>query len=339
MDAGARDRAIGGFLASAGWADAALAPLAQDASFRRYWRARRGMETAVLMDAPPDRERTGPYLAIARHLRSLGFSAPAVLAADTAAGLLLLEDLGEDTFTRLLTGGADEPALYRLATDALIALHANPPGRAVPAGLPRYDDDMLAGEADLLIDWYAPSVLGKPVSARARAAYRARWKTVFEAARGVPETLVLRDYHVDNLMRIPRREGIAACGLLDFQDAVAGPVSYDFVSLVEDARRDLAPGLAAGMRARYLAAFPALDAAAFDVSRAVLGAQRHCKVLGIFARLCVRDGKPGYLDHIPRVWRLLEASLAHPRLAPVRDWLDRNLPPPARVAPRRENAA
>ncbi len=326
-------------MASAGWGGAALVPLAQDASFRRYWRAGRGRETAVLMDAPPDRERTEPYLAIAGHLRGLGLSAPAVLAADTVAGLLLLEDLGEDTFTRLLARGADEPALYRLAIDVLIALHANPPGRAVPAGLPRYDDGLLAAEADLLIDWYAPSVLGKPIGAHARAAYRARWKAAFETARGVPETLVLRDYHVDNLMRLAGREGIAACGLLDFQDAVAGPVSYDFVSLVEDARRDLAPNLAAEIRARYLAAFPALDAAAFDASCAVLAAQRHCKVLGIFTRLCVRDGKPGYLVHIPRVWRLLEASLAHPRLAPIRDWLGRNLPPPARIIPRRESAA
>ena len=339
LDAEARAGAIRGFLASAGWPEAALAPLAQDASFRRYWRVRRPSETAVLMDAPPDRERTGPYLAIARHLRGLGFSAPAVLANDTALGLLLLEDLGEDTFTRLLADGADEPALYRLAVDVLIALHASPFEEAVPAGLSRYDDGLLAEEADLLIDWYAPCVLGRPVGGHARAAYRARWKAVFEAARGVPETLVLRDYHVDNLMRLPDRQGIAACGLLDFQDAVTGPVSYDFVSLVADARRDLAPGLAADMRGRYLAAFPGLDAAAFDCSCAVLGAQRHCKVLGIFTRLCLRDGKPGYLDHIPRVWRLLETAVSHPRLAPIRDWLDRNLPPPMRIAPRRGNAA
>ncbi len=337
MSAGARDRTIGRFLTRAGWGNAALVPLAQDASFRRYLRARRGTETAVLMDAPPERERTEPYLAMARHLLGLGFSVPAVLDADTAAGLLLLEDLGDDTFTRLLAGGAGEQALYRLATDVLIALHGNP--RAIPVDLPRYDDGLLATEADLLIDWYAPAVLGKPLGRGARTDYRARWTALFGAARGVPETLVLRDYHVDNLMRIAGRDGVAACGLLDFQDAVAGSVSYDFVSLVEDARRDLAPALAVEMRGRYLAAFPALDPDLFDASCAALGAQRHCKVIGIFARLCVRDGKPGYLGHIPRVWRLLEASVSHPRLAPIRDWLDRNLPPPTRVVPQRERAA
>lgn len=339
MNAGARDRAIGAFLARAGWGDATIAPLAQDASFRRYLRVHRGEQTAVLMDAPPDHERTEPFVAIARHLHGLGFSAPALLETDADAGFLLLEDLGNDTFTRLLANGADEVGLYRLATDVLIALHRMPADRAIPAGLPRYDDPLLAGEADLLIDWYVPAVLGKPLGETARAAYRARWQSVFATARAVPETLVLRDYHVDNLMELAGREGIAACGLVDFQDAVAGPVSYDFVSLIEDARRDVAPPLAAELRARYLAAFPALDPDAFDASCAILGAQRHCKVLGIFTRLCVRDGKPGYLGHIPRLWRLLEAAAAHPGLAPIREWLDETLPPARRVVPAQETVS
>ena len=333
MSAGARDRAIGAFLARAGWGGARLAPLAQDASFRRYLRVHRGGRTAVLMDAPPSHERTEPFLAIARHLHGLGFGAPSLLEADTGAGFVLLEDLGNDTFTRLLAGGADEAALYRLATDVLIVLHRIPADRAIPAGLPRYDDRLLADEADLLIDWYAPSVLGKPLGETARAAYRARWQSVFATARAVPETLVLRDYHVDNLMALAGREGIAACGLVDFQDAVAGPASYDFASLVQDARRDVPHALAAEMRARYLAAFPALDPDAFDASCAILGAQRHCKVLGIFTRLWLRDAKPGYLGHIPRVWRLLEAALVHPGLAPIREWLDETLPPARRIVP------
>jgi hypothetical protein len=129
------------------------------------------------------------------------------------------------------------------------------------------------------------------------------------------------------------RAGIAACGLLDFQDAVSGPCTYDLVSLVEDARRDISAAVAQAARQRYLAAFPALDQAAFDRSMAILGAQRHAKVIGIFTRLCVRDGKPGYLHHIPRLWRLLEAACRHEALAPIRAWLDTHIPPDRRVIP------
>ena len=143
------------------------------------------------------------------------------------------------------------------------------------------------------------------------------------AARRVPESLVLRDYHVDNLMVIEGRSGIASCGLLDFQDAVLGPVSYDLVSLLEDVRRDVSTDLVAELRARYLAGFPALDRDAFDASYAVLGAQRNAKIVGIFTRLCRRDGMPDYLRHIPRTWRLLEGDLEHPALAPVRAWFER----------------
>ena len=144
---------------------------------------------------------------------------------------------------------------------------------------------------------------------------------------------MLRDYHVDNLIRIDGRDGITACGLLDFQDAVIGPVSYDFVSLAKDARRDVPRALVEELRRRYLDGVPHTDANDFDRSCAILGAQRHCKVIGIFTRLCVRDGKPGYLDHIPRVWRLLEASLAHPALAGIAAWLDAHIPTANRIIP------
>src|SRR5690606_7894165 len=137
-------------------------------------------------------------------------------------------------------------------------------------------------EARLLVDWYIPGLTGRNASTEMGDSYLSAWSAVLPAARAVPETLVLRDYHVDNLMVLPGRAGIAACGLLDFQDGVAGPVSYDLVSLLEDARRDVDPALAARMRVRYLAAFPALDRLAFATSCAILGAQRHCKVIGIF---------------------------------------------------------
>ena len=318
-----RDDLIQAFLARAGWGAATRARLAGDASFRHYDRVSDGARRAVLMDAPPPKEDVRPFVRVAMHLERLGYSAPRLLAADMEAGLLLLEDLGDDTYTRLLESPGQEDALYALAVDLLADLHRQPD--AIPLGLAPYDDDRLLAEANLLTDWYMPALLGQDTPAAVRAEWVARWRAVFPVARQVPDTLVLRDFHVDNLMRLPR-DGVKACGLLDFQDAVAGPLTYDLMSLLEDARRDIDPALVTRMTERYLARFPGLDREAFAASWAVLAAQRHAKVIGIFTRLSRRDGKAGYLVHIPRVWRLLESACAHPALAGIRDWLDQYLP-------------
>lgn len=326
-----RDAAIDAFLAGAGWEAARRENLTGDASFRRYVRLHLPEGSAMLMDAPPVHEDVRPFARVARHLAVMGYSAPRLLAEDEDAGFLLLEDLGDATYTRELARGADERALYAMAVDLLIDLHRRTD--AVASGIPPYDDARLLAEAALLIDWYTPAITGAPVPDDARETYLAAWRAMLPLARRVPDTLVLRDYHVDNLMVVAGRAGLAACGLLDFQDAVIGPASYDLVSLLEDARRDLAPGLAGDMLARYLAAFPKLDHDAFRASYAIMGAQRNTKIVGIFTRLCRRDGKPRYLAHIPRVWRLLEGDLKHPSLAPVRAWFDRHLPPERRTVP------
>ena len=177
------------------------------------------------------------------------------------------------------------------------------------------------------------AVTGSPTDREISDGYQQIWEDLLPRARGVPNTLVLRDYHVDNLIRIAGRSGVGACGLLDFQDAVLGPLSYDFISLVEDARRDVAATLAADMRNRYLNANPAIDPEAFDRSCAILGAQRHCKVLGIFTRLRDRDGKDRYLHHVPRLWRLLERAVEHPALESLKDWLEEYLPLDLRIVP------
>ncbi|HET9149818.1 MAG TPA: phosphotransferase [Alphaproteobacteria bacterium] len=322
------------FLASAGFGAAKRLPLPGDASFRHYVRLTGGPEPALLMDAPPDREDVRPFVAVAEHLAALGFSAPRILASSLEDGLVIVEDFGDATFTRLLAKGADERALYKLAIDTLIALHRLPSMRTTAINVPPYDDERLLAEAGLLPDWYAPAALGGPLPPRAVADYETLWRAAFPLARKTPETLVLRDFHVDNLMRLAGREDHAACGLLDFQDAVIGPTAYDLVSLLEDARRDLAPGLKEAMTERYLAAFPALDRNAFVAASAVLAAQRNAKIVGIFIRLWKRDGKPVYLKHIPRVWRLLEADLAHPALEGLRTWFDAYVPAELRRAPR-----
>lgn len=325
------------FLAANGLADAEIAPLAADASFRSYHRVTGGGRAAVLMDAPPAREDVRPFARLAIHLDALGFSVPVVRAADEAAGFLLLDDLGDETFTRVIAAGGDERRLYRAAIDVLIALHDLAPDEAIPQGLAAYDLSELNREADLFVEWYLPEALGRPATADEVAGWHAAWRPAFERLAAKRETLVLRDYHVDNLMWLDDREGVRRCALLDFQDALAGPRAYDLVSLIEDARRDLASGIADDLLARYLAAFPALDRDALAADMAVLGAQRHAKVIGIFTRLWRRDGKPQYLGHIPRVWRLFEAALGHPELAPVRAWVDATLPPERRTAPTTDN--
>jgi aminoglycoside/choline kinase family phosphotransferase len=317
------------FLAGCGWEDAMPALLAGDASFRRYYRLGGNGRRAVLMDAPPPQEDVVPYIAVAQLLRRLGFSAPEVFAEDRAAGFLLIEDFGDDTYTRLLERGADEPALYSLAVDTLVELQRAVAARGNP-DLPPYDAERFLAEAALLVDWYAPAALGEPLTDARRSEYLDLWRRLLPQAALPHDTLVLRDYHVDNLMLLPDRSGVQGCGLLDFQDAVCGPPSYDLVSLLDDARRDVPADLRRQMTERYLAAFPALDQAAFLRSAAILAAQRNCKILGIFTRLWKRDGKPRYLVHLPRIWRLLEQEVAHPALDPIARWLDRHLPRSAR---------
>ncbi|HEV2188970.1 MAG TPA: phosphotransferase [Stellaceae bacterium] len=333
---GERDRAISAFLAGAGWSGGAPKPLAADASFRRYFRLAESDRRAVLMDAPPPHEDVRPYVHVAGLLRGYGLSAPEIYAEDREQGLLLIEDFGDDTYTRLLADGGDEAALYALAIDTLVALQN---AVTAPPDLPPYDEAVLIGEAALLTDWYAPAVLGAPLPPGVRDEYVALWREVLPLAALPSPTLVLRDYHVDNLMLLPGRAGVRGCGLLDFQDALCGPASYDLVSLLEDARRDVPPVLREAMIARYLAARPELDVVAFRRSAAILAAQRNAKIIGIFTRLWRRDGKPQYLGHIPRVWRLLEGDLQEPALHGIARWFDRHLPPRLRRAPDRRSAA
>jgi N-acetylmuramate 1-kinase len=333
---GERGQAISDFLTGAGWGGVAPAPLAADASFRRYFRLANGSRRAVLMDAPPPNEDVRPYIHVAGLLRGHGLSAPEIYAEDHGQGLLLIEDFGDDTYTRLLADGGDEATLYSLAIDTLVALQ-----RAVtaPPNLQPYDEAALIAEAALLTDWYAPAVLGAALSPDAREDYVALWRAALPLAALPGPTLVLRDYHVDNLMLLPGRDGVRGCGLLDFQDALCGPASYDLASLLEDARRDVPAALREAMTERYLAALPHIDGGAFRRSAAILAAQRNAKIIGIFTRLARRDGKPQYLGHIPRVWRLLEADLREPALHGIARWLDRHLPTPLRRAPDRGSAA
>ncbi len=310
---------IAAFLAGANWPDARRQPLAGDASARRYVRLCREEGSAVLMDAPPGSDaETAAFLSIARHLRDRGLSAPEILAADPARGLVLMEDLGDALFARLVgQSPVLETRLYAAAADLLAALHRQPP----PEGLPVHDAACLGTQATLVLESYAPApeVARRELAAAVTDACR-------RLAPGGP-VLELRDFHAGNLIWLPARAGVARVGLLDFQDAMAGHPAYDLVSLLRDARRDVGPAAAAAATDRYLAATGA-DAQWLADACAALGAARQLRILGVFAGLARSRGKAGYLRHMPRVWRHLQGDLAHPGLAELRTVVAHWVPEP-----------
>ena len=313
---------LAAFLAPLGLAQAERRPLAGDASSRRYQRiCPEGRPSLILMQAPDPARELVPYADIAGRLAAVGLSVPEIVAADADAGLLLQEDFGSETFSAALDGGADPGPLYRLATDVLIALHRS----AVDvSGLPVFDGAAFLAQVMLLPEMVFPADI------ECHYEFETAWRVVMPLALAGPSSLLLRDYHAGNLMHLPGRPGVRACGLLDFQDAGSGPAAYDLISLIEDARRDLPADLAADLFERYLAAFPALDHAAFRVAAHGLAAIRHTRVIAVFLRLA-RTGKPGYLQHLPRLWRYLDRHLARPELAPLARWFARHLPPERRL--------
>ena len=328
-----RNRIIESFLTQNGWGNSKRVTIAGDASFRTYERIAVGNKCAVLMNACPPDEDVRPFINIAQHLIRLGYSAPRILAVEERAGLLLLEDLGKNTYTQVLSNGGNETALYELATDVLIDLHKRPTADSIPSNLSSYGNGRLLDEVFLTPQWTYPAFTGVPAAEDVRKAYGEIWLKLFSQIHNGPKTLVLRDFHVDNLIWLRERTGIKACGLLDFQDAVSGHPAYDLMSLLEDARRDLGSGVKARMLKRYFSAFPELDRRNFETAFSILAAQRHAKVIGIFTRLWKRDGKPNYLVHIPRVWTLLEAVLEDPVLSDLKDWFDNHMPATMRGFP------
>jgi hypothetical protein len=343
------------FLDEAGCGEATRERIAGDASARSYQRLTARSRPLILMNSPRRADgpavRKGkpysalahlaedvtPFVALANGLRERGFSAPEILATDLAEGFLLLEDLGS---TGVVEGDPPAPIAerYQAAADVLVALHGQrlPDTLPVTAQLvhriPSYDLDALLIEAELLLDWYLP-YRGVPVTGTIRDTYAAMWRDALAPALAAPRTWVLRDFHSPNLLWLPERTGIARVGVLDFQDALMGPAAYDVASLLQDARVDVPEELEIELLGRYATARRHADAD-FDVASFVqmystLAAQRAAKILGIFARLDRRDGKPQYLRHLPRVWNYLERALVHPTLARLELWFQAHVPPPA----------
>ena len=343
-----------GFIDEAGFAEAQRRRMQGDASTRIFERLTAANRTAVLMNAPrrPDgppvrdgkpysaiahlAEDIVPYIALAAGLRRIDLSAPEILHADLDHGLILMEDLGDEHIA-----SGDPPAAiemrYATAVDLLASLHGRtlpnrlPVTSALDYRLPRYDIGAFLIEAELLLDWYLVNA-GAPVGEAARTTFVSLWRHALEPAVQAPATWVLRDYHSPNLLWLPQREGIARIGLLDFQDALIGPAAYDVASLLQDARVDVPESMEMNLLGRYVRARlsqdQSFDTGGFTLLYATLAAQRATKILGIFARLQRRDGKPQYLRHMPRLWAYLQRSLAHPALAELNAWYAANVPSP-----------
>ncbi len=348
-----RSEALARLLSETGFADAERAPLAGDASTRRYERLILPNRRAILMDAAPSSEsapcppsatpeqrralgwnatsrlaasRVEAFVAVAAHLRALGLAAPEIYGVDIDSGYAVLEDLGEGLFAQVIPEGADEIALYEQAARVLAHVHAAPmPTRLNgPGGAqwPLLDYDALALEvnADLFVEW-----LPRAAEVRIDEAARARWEQVRDnlivKALGFPRALTIRDYHAENLIWLPDREGLQRVGLLDFQDAVRGWRAWDFAMLLHDARRDVSPAAANAAIRAYLDATGANEAE-FRRELAVLGAINAMRILGIFARLAGRDGKQRYLSFMPREWGHLARTLQHPALEDARAFVE-----------------
>jgi N-acetylmuramate 1-kinase len=344
-------KAIEKLLNQTGWSEAKREFMLGDASVRAYERLRRGDETAILMispprpDGPPVRygkpysaiaklaEDVRPFVALANGLRAEGFSAPEILGMDLKTGLLLTEDLGHET---VLIDGAPDAERYMAAAGLLADLHGRtlpdrlPVTEGVEHRIPPYDLDALLIEVELLLDWYLPFRGKAALSATARGQFVSAWRGVLTDAVMAPRTWALRDYHSPNLMWLPEREGLKRIGLIDFQDAVMGHPAYDVASLAQDARVDLPEGLELKLVGHYArlrrAADPAFDMVGFARDYSIMGAQRGTKILGIFARLDRRDGKPGYLKHLPRIETYVRTCLAHPALGELKSWYEANVP-------------
>jgi aminoglycoside/choline kinase family phosphotransferase len=278
-----------------------------------------------------------PFVAIAGGLRERGFSTPVIHHTDLDNGFLITEDFGSAGFVE---GDPPRPIVerYHAAADMLAALHRVvlpfilPLAPELTYAIPTFDTDALLIEAGLMLEWYLPDRGVEPTH-KMRDEFVTMWRDLLSKPAAAARTWVIRDFHSPNLIWLDERSGIAKVGIIDFQDAVLGPAAYDMVSLAQDARIDVPEQLELALLVRYIkarrAADDAFDPAGFAELYAIMSAQRNTRLLGTFARLNRRDGKPQYLRHQPRLWTYLNRSLAHPLLAPVRAWYSAHVPPPA----------
>ena len=345
-----RNEAIEKFLLHSNWKNSPRKFLEGDASSRRYETVALDGNTSILMDMPqkpdgPPVKNGKPYSAIAHlaegissvvraneMLLAQGYSAPIIAKSDIGNGLAIIENLGTSVFGSMMRSGTD----VREPMQTTVALLADMATKDWPTTIPSYDTEAQVIETDLLISWFWKFIHGSEPAHTLHESFERIWRQILPLTHYEKPHWVLRDFHSPNLIWIPERQDLQRVGLIDTQDAVLGHPAYDLVSLLQDARVDIEFEWADELYALYgnlRAQQGAFEREKFSAAYAVLGAQRATKILGIFARLAKRDGKPAYLKHMPRVSRYLKRNLEHPSLAALKMWYLEHMPEALDIKP------
>jgi aminoglycoside/choline kinase family phosphotransferase len=303
-----------------------IMPIAADASYRKYYRVTQGDSSFIVMDSMPFYENNEAFVRLAKHLISQGFSAPNIYNYDAENGFLVIEDFGDVSFNKLLTNVSKYSSyksieeVYQDLVDSLMLLHK----AEIPSDVENYSDEILLQELRMFADWYVPVVTGDALSQNQIDSYLTIWKSILKFARIFEEVLVLRDFHIDNLLYLEKNEGLKRIGIIDFQDGLIGSPIYDIVSLLEDARCDVSQKTTETAINYYLDRNPDVTRKDFLAVYNILGAQRNSRILGVFAKKAI-EGDSRYMKYVPRVKGYLDNNLNHPLLVPLKSWINKNL--------------
>lgn len=313
------------YLERTGWADADITPVSEDCAMRRYLRLQKGDKTVILLESLPDSHphatpghKVCDYIRIGSYLRNAGVYTPEIYDYDEEKGLLLVEDLGHQTFKQALESGVSAKTLYAQATDVLRYMRENVPANGID--LPSYNDSHMHADRTHVINWYWPAVTGIKPTENDVQDYINVWDQIESQLPPVPQVFTHVDFHFENVMWLPENKGLSRCGVIDFQQAVVGPAPYDLANLLEDARMSVPDGIRAAMMVSYCEGMTKEEREIFQSWFRILAAQFHCRVIGLFIRMAVRDGKYGYFPHLPRLAGYMRDNIEDPLLAPLKQW-------------------
>jgi len=307
------------FLKKHGIIYSSLNPIEQDASSRKYLRIKNN-ENLIIMDSPPKENNNDRFFYISNYLNQINISAPRVIHFDKRNGLLLIEDLGNYTFNKALKDNISEVQLYTKAVDALVLIHNS----QIPAHIPHYSKKALINEVNLFIEWFCPYA-GIKLSQNSIDEWHSIWNNYLNPIIQENNKLVLRDFHADNLFWLPKRKSHRRVGIIDFQDALIGNISYDLCSLLEDVRREVSDNTKEKILKYFIMRNDIKDISTFIRSYRILTAQRNVKIAGIFVRLAKRDGKNKYLKMVNKAISIFKRSIKKAELSEIINWMEKHL--------------
>lgn len=301
-----------------------------DASFRKYYRVIvNNKKTFIFVYSPKKKENNERYIKTSNFLNKIGLSVPKIIDYDKKKGFFLIEDFGSDTYSKCINQGVNHYKLYNLAINNIV--HLQKKSHLLEKKFPKYTNQMFIDEIKLFTSWYWPYIFKKKCQIQTINSFLKIWRVLLGTGLKTKKVIVHRDFHIDNLFFLKKRQGINACGLIDFQDAVVGPSSYDLLSLLQDARRNVNKDLAMQMYNKFVKKLGKKKKEIFKTEYEILAAQRHVKVIGIFTRLFLRDKKKQYLKNIPRLWKMLENNLESKNLLKLKLWMDEYFPKKYRI--------